>query len=116
RIIFSQARGMFIAVAEIVKSRSKTVGQSEAISAADTPQFTPQTLKKLNPLNFAVLSLLGAVIYTMPLSSMANTQIIADKSAPNSQQATILNSSNGLTQVNIQTPSAGGVSRNTYTQ
>lgn len=116
RIIFSQARGMFIAVAEIVKSRSKTAGQSEAISAADTPQFTPQTLKKLNPLNFAVLSLLGAVIYTVPLHSMANTQIIADKSAPNSQQATILNSSNGLTQVNIQTPSAGGVSRNTYTQ
>lgn len=116
RIIFSQARGMFVAVAEIVKSRSKTAGQSEAISAADTPQFTPQTLKKLNPLNFAVLSLLGAVIYTVPLSSMANTQIIADKSAPNSQQATILNSSNGLTQVNIQTPSAGGVSRNTYTQ
>ena len=26
RIIFSQARGMFVAVAEIVKSRSKTAG------------------------------------------------------------------------------------------
>ena len=116
RIIFSQARGMFIAVAEIVKSRSKTAGQSEAINAADTPQFTPQTLKKLNPLNFAVVSLLGAVVYTVPLNSIANTQIIADKSAPSLQQATILNSSNGLTQVNIQTPSAGGVSRNTYTQ
>ncbi|MGN0935652.1 two-partner secretion domain-containing protein [Acinetobacter amyesii] len=116
RIIFSQARGMFIAVAEIVKSRSKTTGQSEAVRAADTLQFTPQTLKKLNPLNFAVVSLLGAVVYTVPLNSIANTQIIADKSAPSSQQATILNSSNGLTQVNIQTPSAGGVSRNTYTQ
>nr|WP_228270264.1 filamentous hemagglutinin N-terminal domain-containing protein [Acinetobacter bereziniae] len=41
---------------------------------------------------------------------------MADKSAPNSQQTTILNTSNGLTQVNIQTPSAGGVSRNSYTQ
>ena len=116
RIIFSQARGMFVAVAEIVKSRSKTAGQSEAINTEDTPQFTPQTLKKLNPLNFAVVSLLGAVVYTVPLNSIANTQIIADKSAPSSQQATILNSSNGLTQVNIQTPSAGGVSRNTYKQ
>ncbi|HHW52697.1 MAG TPA: glycohydrolase toxin TNT-related protein [Acinetobacter towneri] len=116
RIIFSQARGMFVAVAEIVKSRSKTAGQTEAINTEDASQFTPQTLKKLNPLNFAVVSLLGAVVYTVPFNSIANTQIIADKSAPSSQQATILNSSNGLTQVNIQTPSTGGVSRNTYKQ
>jgi filamentous hemagglutinin len=50
------------------------------------------------------------------MSSIGNTQIIADKTAPTSQQATILNTSNGITQVNIQTPSAGGVSRNTYKQ
>ena len=117
RVIFSQARGMFIAVAEIVKSRTKTAGQSFAVETNDeASQFTPNSYKKLNPLNFAVISVLGAVIYTLPLNSIANTQIIADKSAPNSQQATVLNSGNGLTQVNIQTPSAGGVSRNTYTQ
>lgn len=119
RIIFSQARGMFIAVAEIVKSKTKAAGQTAAAGDGDSEQTAPlmvNTYKKLNPLNFAVVSLLGAVIYTLPLSSMANTQIIADKSAPSSQQATVLNSSNGLTQVNIQTPSAGGVSRNTYSQ
>jgi len=119
RIIFSQARGMFIAVAEIVKSKTKAAGQTTAAGDGDSEQTAPlmvNTYKKLNPLNFAVVSLLGAVIYTLPLSSMANTQIIADKSAPSSQQATVLNSSNGLTQVNIQTPSAGGVSRNTYSQ
>lgn len=119
RIIFSQARGMFIAVAEIVKSKTKEAGQTTLAGDGDSEQTASlmvNTYKKLNPLNFAVASLLGAVIYTLPLSSMANTQIIADKSAPSSQQATILNSSNGLTQVNIQTPSAGGVSRNTYKQ
>ncbi len=117
RVIFSQARGLFIAVAEIVKSRTKAAGQSAGpVLDDESSQFTPNSYKRLNPLNFAVISVLGAVVYTMPLSGIANTQIIADKSAPNSQQATILNSSNGVTQVNIQTPSAGGVSRNTYTQ
>ena len=116
RVIFSQARGLFIAVAEIVKSRTKTAGQSGAV-APDAPA-TPSvhSYKKLNPLNFAVISMLGAVVYIMPLSSIANTQIIADRSAPNNQQPQILNSANGTVQVNIQTPSAGGVSRNTYTQ
>lgn len=117
RIIFSHAQNMFIAVAEIVKSRTKTAGQSQphhpdAVAQADASN----TYKKLHPLNFAVMSLFGAVVYTLPLHSIANTQIIADKSAPTSQQPTIIQSGNGTTQVNIQTPSAGGVSRNTYTQ
>lgn len=117
RIIFSHARGMFIAVAEIVKSRCKTAGQSSGTTlATEAVDLKPITYKKLNPLNFAVIGLLGASIYTLPLASVANTQIIADKGAPTSQQPTILNSGNGTTQVNIQTPSAGGVSRNTYTQ
>ena len=42
--------------------------------------------------------------------------IRADKSAPNNQQPTVLQTANGLPQVNIQTPSAGGVSRNQYSQ
>ncbi|RRD86289.1 filamentous hemagglutinin N-terminal domain-containing protein, partial [Conchiformibius steedae] len=36
--------------------------------------------------------------------------------APKNQQPTVLNSANGMTQVNIQTPSAGGVSVNQYRQ
>lgn len=119
RVIYSQARGMFVAVAEIVKSRTKTAGQSIANGVTELESeddVSNITYKKLNPLNFSIISLLGAVIYTIPISSIGNTQIIADKTAPTSQQATILNTSNGITQVNIQTPSAGGVSRNTYKQ
>lgn len=117
RVIYSQVRGVFIAVAETVKSRTKVSGQgtlSGEVEVAEAGAST--TYKRLNPLNFAVISCLGAVLISMPLNSMADTQIIADHSAPNNQQATILNSGNGLVQVNIQTPSAGGVSRNTYTQ
>ena len=119
RIIFSQARGMFIAVAEIVKSKTKAAGQTTLAGDGDSEQtvsLTLNTYKKLNPINFAVISILGAVIYTLPIATIAESRIVADRSAPTSQQATILNTSNGLTQVNIQTPSAGGVSRNTYTQ
>ncbi|WP_353887592.1 hemagglutinin repeat-containing protein [uncultured Acinetobacter sp.] len=118
RVIFSQARGLFIAVAEIVKSQTKQTGQTSASTSADTVAVTvsPIHYKKLNPLNFAVIGCLGALVISLPMSTVADTQIIADKSAPTSQQATILNSANGTTQVNIQTPSAGGVSRNTYTQ
>ncbi|WP_088459441.1 filamentous hemagglutinin N-terminal domain-containing protein, partial [Acinetobacter soli] len=118
RVIFSQARGLFIAVAEIVKSQTKQAGQTSALTSADTVAVTvsPIHYKKLNPLNFAVIGCLGALVISLPMSTVADTQIIADKGAPTSQQATILNSANGTTQVNIQTPSAGGVSRNTYTQ
>jgi len=40
RIIFSQARGMFIAVAEIVKSRTKTAGQSHSIGEIEIEDVT----------------------------------------------------------------------------
>ncbi|WP_373357803.1 hemagglutinin repeat-containing protein [Acinetobacter lactucae] len=118
RIIFSHARGMFIAVAEIVKSKTKQAGQSQGTMETDsvTSSVSPIHYKKLNPLNFAVIGCLGALVISLPMSSVAGTQIVADKGAPTSQQPTILNSANGTTQVNIQTPSAGGVSRNTYTQ
>lgn len=116
RVIYSHVRLMFVAVAETVKSRTKAAGQSSGLGTDQSSHFTSNSYKKLNPVNFAVVSLLGAVIYTLPMATIAESHIIADKSAPNNQQATILNTSNGLTQVNIQTPSAGGVSRNTYTQ
>ncbi len=64
----------------------------------------------LSPLSFRLLIALGCI------SLSAQAAIVADGSAPGNQQPTIISSANGTPQVNIQTPSSGGVSRNAYRQ
>lgn len=62
---------------------------------------------------FVALGMLSMM--SLPIGE-AHAQIRADKSAPGHQQATVLQTANGLAQVNIQTPTAAGVSVNQFSQ
>lgn len=55
-------------------------------------------------------------IFAFALSPLAWPQIVADPNAAGNLKPQIVSTANGVTQVNIQTPSAAGVSRNVYSQ
>jgi filamentous haemagglutinin family N-terminal domain len=105
RIVFNKARGLLMVVADIAGS-----GRAGASSSSSgTGHTLSQLIGKVHGVSFALLLALGAV---QPVQA----GIVADGSAPGGQQPTIINSANGTPQVNIQTPSAAGVSRNVYSQ
>jgi filamentous hemagglutinin len=107
RIIFNKARGMLMVVAEIARSVQREPGRT----LAARPQAA-SLLPLLHPLRLALWSALGVITLAAP----GQAAIVADGNAPAGQQPTIINSANGTPQVNIQTPTRGGVSRNTFSR
>ncbi|EKN3345987.1 hemagglutinin repeat-containing protein [Yersinia ruckeri] len=105
RIVFNKARGMLMVVADIAASGRVTSSASSGVGHTQR-----RCISALSSLSFSLLLALGCV----SLSAQAN--IVADARAPSNQQPTIISSANGTPQVNIQTPSSGGVSRNVYSQ
>ncbi len=105
RIIFNEVRGVFMVVAETVSIRGGS-GSKSACSG------THRYWAKLRPLSFSLIAAFGTGIWLAP----AQAQVIADPNAPRGQQPNVLSAGNGVPLVNIRTPSAGGVSRNTYSQ
>ena len=114
RIVFNQARGQLMAVAETATAHpSSAPGQTQAghpVASGDSD--VTRNLWTLQSLARSVAALLAGLVFGGPL----HAQIIADPSAPANQRPTILGDSSGRPSVNIQTPSAAGVSRNTYSQ
>ncbi|EBV1275491.1 filamentous hemagglutinin N-terminal domain-containing protein [Salmonella enterica subsp. enterica serovar Oranienburg] len=113
RIIFSRARAMLMVVADIARTgRAAFAGRSLAHSPSPGATDRVPAGLSLPVLSFSILLACGLV--TTPAA--ARSMIHRDTSAPGNQQPDILTTANGLPQVNIQTPSAGGVSLNKYTQ
>ncbi|MFZ7283636.1 filamentous hemagglutinin N-terminal domain-containing protein, partial [Avibacterium avium] len=117
RVIFSKTLNQLIVVSELARTQGKAT--SENVVAEKIVQDLTALCSRFNwamkPVQFSMMVALGYVYFATP--AFANEMAIrADKSAPANQQATILKTANGLPQVNIQTPSQAGVSRNTYSQ
>ncbi|WP_047761821.1 hemagglutinin repeat-containing protein, partial [Neisseria arctica] len=110
KVIFNKKRGMMMAVAENTTRDGKNVQDSEAAVSDGLSQGAAKF--QMHTAAFSVLLAVGSAVMVPAYAA----GISADKSAPLSQQPTVLQTANGLPQVNIQTPSAGGVSVNQYRQ
>ncbi|MFP5419002.1 MAG: ESPR-type extended signal peptide-containing protein, partial [Gammaproteobacteria bacterium] len=110
RLIFSRARGVLIAVSELARSRGQSAGTTTAVLPGTAAGGLVAVLRREV---VAVLMALGLVTL---LNQPTFAQIIADPAAPGNQQPMIVPAANGVPLVNIQTPSAAGVSRNVYSQ
>lgn len=105
RTIFCQVKNQVVVVAETTRSRSQSP-RNRACAGSLPGRGGVVAIKEM------VLGILLAIYTSQALAS----QIVADIRSPASQQPTILSGTNGVPLVNIQTPSAGGVSRNSYSQ
>lgn len=103
RLVFSKTRGMLVAVAEFAHSHRADS------SSGSVKKVTVKKIGQLSAVSFGLLLAMGAV-------HTAHANVVADASASAGLQPGISNTPYGATQVDIQAPSAAGVSRNVYSQ
>nr|WP_244773773.1 filamentous hemagglutinin N-terminal domain-containing protein [Alysiella crassa]UOP08311.1 filamentous hemagglutinin N-terminal domain-containing protein [Alysiella crassa] len=113
KVIFNQERGQMMVVPENATAQ----GQSSTNTSAENPVAEPVDSSFvsgcLKPLTFSLMLMFGTA-FIAETTEAANIQ--ADKNAPKNEQPIVLQTPNGLPQVNIQTPSKAGVSVNQYRQ
>ncbi|MGL5421530.1 MAG: ESPR-type extended signal peptide-containing protein, partial [Serratia fonticola] len=102
RIIFSRTQGELRVVSELVRSCSTQPGQSRSAGVA-------RLWVTLRP----ALWLMALALFADPV--LANG-IVADGQLAPAQRPDVINTQNGLSQVNINAPNQAGVSHNQYQQ
>ena len=117
KTIFNKKRGCLVVVAENTHGDGKGGGTGKAtVSLGRTLAATHLGVaaRSFSVLSFSLALALGtAVISSSPAAAEG---IAVDPSAARSQQPTLLQTGNGIPLVNIQTPTAAGVSVNQYTR
>ncbi len=104
RLVFSRLRNMLVAVEETATATGKETGQTTVCSRCDTGGHA--ALFSLRRIALAAIALFGV------LPAWSGAQIVAGGvHAPS-----VIQTQNGLPQVNVNRPSGAGVSMNTYGQ
>ena len=105
RIVFNARRGLRMVVQETAKSTGKGSSKATTVASgafAGAAAFAPM--------------LVGAVLAGMLMAPSALAQIVGAPNVPGNLRPTVLVAPNGVPLINVQTPSAAGVSRNVYNQ
>ncbi|SUB17340.1 Uncharacterized conserved protein [Pantoea agglomerans] len=89
---------MLMVVSDITRS-----GYSRVARRPESAPHMQRRRVRISPLSFALW--LAAGVVSLPVQA----NIVADSSAPGSQQPTVMATANGLPQINIQTPNSQGV-------
>ena len=113
KIVFNRRRGILMAVAETAIGQGKSPGErsgGETGGGNGSLKTHSGCRLHLGTLAFSLLLGFGSAL----IVPAAAADIQSDPTAPRHQQPTVLKTGNGLPQVNIQTPTAHGVSVNQY--
>jgi len=105
RLVFNRALRVWQVASELVKGGGGVVGQVAGRQTA-----------AVSPLGFALMCALGWVSLAPVAAAQSVGHIVSDPNAPGRERPTVVTAPNGVPMVNITTPSAGGVSRNRYSQ
>src|SRR5207253_1693500 len=106
RLIFNQHRGMLMAVEESATG----MGKGQRAGTRDAKAIVTAGIAR-----FAVPALMLGVWGAMGLPLVASAQVVADPNA-GANRPSVVQTANGLQQVNITRPSGAGVSTNAYSQ
>jgi len=102
RVVFNAARSMRMVVQETATSTGK--GANKATKASGGAPASA----------VALVPMLIATTLAALLTTVAHAQIVGAPNVPGNLRPTVLVAPNGVPLINVQTPSAAGVSRNVY--